>query len=146
MQVQQDAVKATGLYRLHDTARHGFKSVVLYRPAGRGVGGDGNFKIGASFLRQVNESPCRRACVAKGAHCVVTLGRLTRGAMAARKVRQVGDHRRESVGLVHHHCNQQAHAGSLPESDAAMIRAGRVSISHRGVSPATPGRPKPMRQ
>ena len=146
VQVQQDAVKATGLHRLHDAARHGFKGVVFHRTAGRGMGGNGDFKIGAGFFCQVDESAGGRAGVAKGAHRMGALGRQPGGAMAARKARQVGDHGREGVGLVHHHGNQQAHAGSFLESDIAMIRARPASISHRGVSPATPGLPTPMRQ
>ena len=107
VQVQQDAIKTAPCHGLQNRLAHGLVSLVKHQPAGRGVGGQGQFIFGTRFLCQVDESPGGRARAPKSRNGrVASRRRFTR---AERKALQVGGHRREGVGLVHHHRDQQTH-------------------------------------
>ena len=115
VQVQQDAVKTATRHGLQNRLAHGLVGLVKHQPAGRGVRTKSQLEFGPRLLGQINERPGGRACAAKRRNRrVATRRRFTR---PQRKTLQVGGHRREGVGLVHHHRNQQTHGRVSSSTD-----------------------------
>jgi len=116
VQVQQDAVKPPPRHGLQNRLAHGLVGLVKHQPTGRGVCSQGQLELGTGLLCQVDESPGGRARAAKRRNGRLAPGRVF--ALAQRKALQVGGHRREGVGLVHHHRDQQTHGRVSSSTDA----------------------------
>ena len=106
MQIEHDAVKAAARHRLADRVGDVRVGGVLDRPARRRAGGDRQHDLRPFPLGEIEIGAEPGAGAAIGADRRLAIER----PRAIAKPRERRRHRREGVGLVLHHRDQQAHA------------------------------------
>ncbi len=145
VQVQHGGI-AAGRHRIHDVSRHGFEGVVRYRAGGAGIGGDGGCHLPAFLFADGEKGIDAGAGAAKGAGHAFAPGQR---APAARETRQRCRHRREGVGFVLHHGDDDLHASSSTAAASAARVGNRKSTcgmaATLAVAPQSPPLERPWR-
>ena len=142
VQVEHDAVETAPCDGVADNAGHVLEGGILDRTARRRTGGDRHDHLRPFALGEIEIGPETRSGAAIGPDRRIAIKRPRPSFRITRaKAGERGRYRRERVGLVLHHRDQQAHRGNSCQSGTIVAAGG----SQPGLSDGAPFRHTPAR-